>query len=88
MRLDQYLQKTGIVKRRSVAKELCDAGRVAVDGRSVKASHDVKSGEQLSVHFRDRRNHFHVKEIPAGNVKREDRDKYVELTAEELFHED
>ena len=88
MRLDQYLQKTGIVKRRSLAKELCDAGRVTIDGRPVKASHDVKSGEQLSVHFRDRRSSFQVKNVPAGNVKKEDRGDYVQLTAEKLFHED
>ena len=88
MRLDQYLQKTGIVKRRTVAKELCDAGRVVIDGRPAKGSHEIREGEEFSVHFRDRRSNYKVKEVPAGNIRKDDRDRYVLLTKEELFHED
>jgi ribosomal 50S subunit-recycling heat shock protein len=88
LRLDQYLQRTGIIKRRTIAKELCDAGRVLIDGRPAKAGHEVKSGDELSVRLRDRRSSYRVKDVPAGNIRKEDRENYVELTNEELFHED
>ena len=44
MRLDKYLKVSRIIKRRTVANEACDAGRVTANGRPVKASYDVKVG--------------------------------------------
>ncbi len=51
MRLDKWLKVSRIVKRRTVANEACDAGRVTVGGRSVKASYDVKVGDVLELNF-------------------------------------
>ena len=42
MRLDKYLKVSRIIKRRTVANEACDAGRVTINGRPAKASYDVK----------------------------------------------
>lgn len=86
MRLDQFLNKSGIVKRRSLAKELCDRGLVDVNGRQAKASHEVKPGDKLAVKLPDRRNHYAVLDVPMGNARKEDRGKYAELTSEEHFH--
>ncbi len=66
---------------------MCDAGRVLVDGRPAKAAHLVKAGEELSVHLRDRRCSYRVIEVPAGNIRRDERENFVELTTEQLFHE-
>ena len=44
MRLDKFLKVSRIIKRRTVANEACDGGRVSVGGRTVKASYDVKEG--------------------------------------------
>ncbi len=88
MRLDQFLQKTGIVKRRSLAKELCDRGAVELNGRQAKAAHVVSANDELTVRFRDRRCNYSVLEIPQGNVSKESRADYVQLTGEQLFHED
>ena len=49
MRLDKYLKVSRIIKRRTVANEACDAGRVSANGRPVKASYDVKVGDKLSL---------------------------------------
>lgn len=49
MRLDKYLKVSRIIKRRTVANEACDAGRVSVNGRPVKASYDVKVGDKLTL---------------------------------------
>ena len=51
MRLDKYLKVSRIIKRRTVANEACDAGRVTVNGRPAKASCDVKIGDILEIQF-------------------------------------
>ena len=47
MRLDKYLKVSRLIKRRTVANEACDAGRVLVNGRVAKASLDVKEGDRI-----------------------------------------
>ncbi|MCC8074503.1 MAG: RNA-binding S4 domain-containing protein [Clostridiales bacterium] len=54
MRLDKYLKVSRLIKRRTVANEACDAGRVSVNGRPVKASYDVKTGDVLEIQFGQR----------------------------------
>ena len=49
MRLDKYLKVSRIIKRRTVANEACDAGRVMANGRPVKASYDVKVGDLIEI---------------------------------------
>ncbi|MBR5518513.1 MAG: RNA-binding S4 domain-containing protein [Clostridia bacterium] len=51
MRLDKYLKVSRIIKRRTVANEACDQGRVSVNGRVAKASVDVKAGDVLEIRF-------------------------------------
>lgn len=51
MRLDKYLKVSRIIKRRTVANEACDAGRVTINGRPAKASADVKEGDILEIQF-------------------------------------
>ena len=51
MRLDKYLKVSRIIKRRTVANEACDNDRVSVNGRTVKASYDVKVGDRLELRF-------------------------------------
>jgi len=51
MRLDKYLKVSRLIKRRTVANEACDGGRVSANGRIVKASYDVKTGDILEITF-------------------------------------
>ncbi len=51
MRLDKYLKVSRLIKRRTVANEACDAGRVSVNGKVVKASYDVKTGDVIEIGF-------------------------------------
>ena len=51
MRLDKFLKVSRLIKRRTVANEACDAGRVSVNGRPVKASYDVKVGDVIEIAF-------------------------------------
>ncbi len=49
MRLDKYLKVSRLIKRRTVANEACDAGRISVNGRVVKASYEVKEGDKIEI---------------------------------------
>lgn len=51
MRLDKYLKVSRLIKRRTVANEACDAGRVSVNGKVAKASADVKVGDIIEIGF-------------------------------------
>ena len=51
MRLDKYLKVTRLIKRRTVANEACDAGRVQINGRPAKASAEVKVGDKITIGF-------------------------------------
>lgn len=51
MRLDKWLKVSRLIKRRTVANEACDNARVTANGRSVKASYDVKEGDVLEIRF-------------------------------------
>lgn len=54
MRLDKYLKVSRLIKRRTVANEACDAARIVVNGKSAKASYDVKLGDIIEVSFGSR----------------------------------
>ena len=51
MRLDKYLKVSRLIKRRTIANEACDTGRIAVNGKVQKASYDVKVGDVISIRF-------------------------------------
>ena len=51
MRLDKYLKLSRLIKRRTVANDACDAGRVMVNDKVVKASYDVKEGDIIEIQF-------------------------------------
>ena len=51
MRLDKYLKGSRLIKRRTIANEACDTGRISVNGKVQKASYDVKVGDVISIRF-------------------------------------
>ena len=51
MRLDKYLKVSRLIKRRTVANEACDAGRVLINGKTAKASANVKEGDVIEIQF-------------------------------------
>lgn len=51
MRLDKYLKITRLIKRRTVANEACDAGKIVVNGNAARASYDVKVGDVIEINL-------------------------------------
>jgi len=63
MRLDKYLKVSRIIKRRSVANEACDAGRVSINDKVAKAGADVKVGDVIEIQFGDKKSKFEVLQV-------------------------
>ncbi len=71
MRLDKYLKVSRIIKRRTVANEACDAGRVLANGKVARASYDVKVGDIIEISFGTRNVKVEVT-LVAETVKKDD----------------
>ena len=54
MRLDKSLKVTRLIKRRTIANEACDAGRIVVNGKAARASYDVKEGDIVEINMGSR----------------------------------
>ena len=71
MRLDKYLKVSRLIKRRTVANEACDNGRISVNGRVVKASYDVKPGDRIDISMGPRTVSVEVLQV-AETVRKDD----------------
>jgi len=54
MRIDKFLKVSRLIKRRTIANEACDAGRISVNGRVIKASYSVETGDVIEIRFGER----------------------------------
>ena len=71
MRLDKYLKVSRLIKRRTVANEACDAGRVLVNDKPAKASVQVKAGDTIEIQFGSKNVKVEVLDVKE-TVKKED----------------
>ena len=69
MRLDKFLKVSRIIKRRTVANEAADGGRISVNGRVVKPSYEVKVGDIVEIKFGDKISIFKIVAIPTVQGK-------------------
>ncbi len=77
MRLDKYLKVSRLIKRRTVANEACDAGKVTVNGSTARASYDVKVGDVIEITLGARSVKVRVTEVKEV-VRKEDADTMYE----------
>lgn len=77
MRLDKYLKVSRLIKRRTVANEACDAGKISVNGKPARASYDVKSGDIIEITLGSRSVKVRVREVKEV-VRKEDADTMYE----------
>ncbi len=76
MRLDKYLKISRLIKRRTVANEACDAGRVTVNGKVARASYDIKVGDEITISFGAKPLSVRVLEVKETAFKDEARNMY------------
>jgi len=79
MRLDKYLKVSRLIKRRTVANEACDGQRVSVNGRVVKASYDVKPGDEIEIRYGEKRLKVEVLTVSEHVLKSEAPAMYREI---------
>ncbi len=68
MRLDKYLKVSRLIKRRTVANEVSDMGRVYVNGQPAKAGKQLKTGDEISIEYANKTVKVRVVKIPQNNV--------------------
>lgn len=69
MRLDKFLKVSRVIKRRTVANEACDSGRVIINGKIAKASTEVKIGDIIEIKYGEKIIKFRVRNIAAVVAK-------------------
>ena len=84
MRLDKYLKVSRIIKRRTVAKDACDGGRITIGGKVAKAGTLVKPGDVLEIRFGSRLGRYRVLKVAETVRKEEAPEMYEVLTPLEL----
>lgn len=71
MRIDKFLKVSRVIKRRTVANEACDRGRVSVNGKPAKAGTDVKPGDIIEVSFAGGKTKFEILNV-SETVRKDD----------------
>lgn len=82
MRLDKFLKVSRLVKRRTMAKEVCDQGRVSVNGKAAKSSSTVKIGDELKIRYGNKWVSVRIENI-MDSTKKEDASTMYSLISEE-----
>lgn len=87
MRLDKFLKVSRLIKRRTLAKEVSDQGRISINGQQAKASSNVKVGDILSIRFGQKVVTVQIEKLQETTRKEEAADMYKLLSEERLQEE-
>lgn len=85
MRLDKFLKVSRIIKRRTLAKEVCDGGRVFINDQVAKAGSEIKVGDILSIRFGQKLVTAKIERI-SDNVSKDMADTLYTIVKEEAIH--
>ncbi len=81
--MDLFLKRVGLVKQRSRGKELCEGGRVKVDGRVAKAGKEISPGRVIEIEFRRERIKIEVVGLPDRNYKKTQGEQFYKILEHE-----
>lgn len=84
MRLDKFLKISRLIKRRTLAKEVADKGRISINGIPAKASSNVKVGDELTVNFGQKRVIVKIEKIQESTKKEDAADMYSIVKEEKI----
>jgi ribosomal 50S subunit-recycling heat shock protein len=70
--MDVFLKRSGLIRQRSLAKEVCDRGKVRADGKRIKAGKEIGPGTRIELDLRDERLELEILELPQRSYKRKD----------------
>ncbi|MDO4813757.1 MAG: RNA-binding S4 domain-containing protein [Gemella sp.] len=87
MRLDKFLKVSRIIKRRTVANEVCSKGYISINGKTAKASSTLKLGDKITIFFASKEVEYEVLELK-DSTKKEDATKMFKIISEKSRKED
>ena len=87
MRLDKFLKVSRIIKRRTLAKEVADKGRITINGLPAKASSNVKVGDELCIQFGQKYVTARIEKLQE-NVRKEEASEMYSIISEEKIEQD
>jgi ribosomal 50S subunit-recycling heat shock protein len=87
MRLDKFLKVSRLIKRRTLAKEVADQGRISINGITAKASTNVKEGDELTIQFGTKRVTVRVESLQQTAKKEEAGNLYTVIKEEKITNE-
>lgn len=82
MRLDKFMKVSRLIKRRTVAKEVCEQGRVTINGNVAKAGSVVKEGDELIIRFGQKLVTVRIEQV-RDNVRKDEAEKMYTIVSEE-----
>jgi ribosomal 50S subunit-recycling heat shock protein len=88
LRLDVFLKRVGLCKQRTLAKELCDRGRVKMDGGVAKAGKEVSRGRTVEIEFKRETIKIEITDLPERNYRKQDGEAFynvIERAESDLF---
>ena len=88
MRLDKFLKVSRLVKRRTVANDLCKGGHVKINGSVAKASSEVAEGDEMQLRFGSRLKKVKVVRVPSKAVSVQEAPSLYEMLGEEILERD
>lgn len=83
MRLDMFLKLTRLIKRRTIAKEYCEHNLVRVNQLPAKAGKELKPGDLITLHFRNRTLAVEVLEIPSKGIRAKEGSDFYKIISDE-----
>jgi ribosomal 50S subunit-recycling heat shock protein len=83
MRLDKFLKLSRLVKRRTVANDLCDGGGALLDGKKARASAEVRPGQELTLRFGNRTVKVRIERVPEKNISPQEAETLYSLLEKE-----
>lgn len=84
MRIDKYLKNSRLIKRRTIAKEACDQGRITINGKVAKAGSEVAVGDEIAITFGSRRLTVKINALEMHVTKDMARELYDVISEEQL----
>lgn len=88
MRLDLFLKASRLVLRRTLANEMCDAGRVKINGATAKPSREVKTGDEIEIRRRGKISRVRILQVPdKKQVSKQDAANLYEILSEETLED-
>lgn len=87
MRLDKFLKVSRIIKRRTIANEVCSKGYISINGKTAKASTNLKLGDKITIFFAAKEVEYEILELK-DSTKKEDATKMFKIISEKFRKEE